>query len=57
MNIAKGTYEEFLEHAEATDSVVERRGDVSYAVGYYVMRKCNIAEFNHETEILTLFCV
>lgn len=53
----KMTYEEFTEHVEATDSVIERRGDVTYAVGNYLGRKCEIGEYNHTTSIATLFCV
>lgn len=56
-HMTKMPYEEFMEHVEATDSVIERRGDVTYAVGNYLGRKCEIGEYNHATGIATLFCV
>jgi len=57
MKVADSTYEEFMDHAEATDSVVTREGNISYANGDYVGKEVLIAEFDHDTNELTLHCV
>ncbi|WPH68421.1 hypothetical protein [Stenotrophomonas phage BUCTxx99] len=57
MKIGNATYDDFMEHAEATDSVVTREGNISYAKGDYLGKECQIAEFDHDTNELTLHCI
>lgn len=57
MKIGNATYDDFMEHAEATDSVVNREGNISYAKGDYLGKECQIAEFDHDTNELTLHCI
>ncbi len=58
MKIPNATYETFMERAKEVDPdpVVTQYGDISYAVGEYNGEIKDIAEFNHETNLLTLNC-
>lgn len=55
--ICEMTYEEFMEHVEATDSKIERLGDTTYATGWYLNRRVAIGEYNHATGVAQLHCV
>lgn len=51
-------YEEFMEHAAATDSVVTREGDISQAVGWlYGRPDIHIATYYHADNTCALHCV
>ena len=51
------SFEEFLLHAEATDGVVTREGEVSTIVGDYVGKECVIGRYFHATGEAELYCV